>query len=223
MGRKVFVSYKYGDSFVQSLGLHEQTRVRHYVDKLQELLEKNDHINKGEQDDESLAHFKEGTIASKLRDKIYDSSITIVVVSKGMKGPESEEDQWIPWEISYSLKEHARNDRASKSNAMLAVVLPDESGGYSYYIEDETCPHCKCRTLKTEFLFNILKKNMFNSKKPEHVSCSSHVGGGTVYSGDHSYIPSVKWSDFCSDVNKYFETVERINANIADYDITKQV
>ena len=46
MGRKVFVSYKYADTLVKDLGVYEKnewgqmvrvdTKVRHYVDKLQE-------------------------------------------------------------------------------------------------------------------------------------------------------------------------------------------
>lgn len=225
MGRKIFVSYKYSDSKVQqswTATWDEPTTARHYVDELQRLLEKDDHINKGEKDDESLADFAEETIASKLRDKIYDSSVTIVMISKGMKSLAPETDQWIPWEIAYSLKEHARDGRTSRTNAVLAVVLPDETGSYSYYIEDNSCPYCNCSTLKTHLLFKILSGNMFNRKYPSEVNCNNHFGG-KVYQGDHSYIPSIKWSDFYPAATGYIDYALSLNDDVDNFILVKQV
>lgn len=222
MGYKVFVSYKYSDSNVFDLRVGEVTTARHYVDVLQNELSRDGHVNKGEKDEESLENFKDLTIASKLRGKIYDSSITIALVSKGMKVRGSERDQWIPWEIAYSLREQTRGDRVSRTNGVLALVLPDENNSYSYYIEDQSCPHCKCRTLRTDTLFAILRENMFNASNKKVLSCANHVGGGVVYTGMHSYIPSVKWQDFVADMNKYLDQCKEHSENIDAFEIVKE-
>ncbi|MEO6177576.1 MAG: TIR domain-containing protein [Flavobacterium circumlabens] len=227
MGRKIFVSYKYGDTQVQDLNIYEntyfgrqkiQTKARHYVDELAKILENGDHIFKGEDDGESLADFSDEYIESSLRDKIYDSSITIVLVSKGMKNWGEEKDQWIPWEISYSLKEYTRNGRTSLSNGLIAVILPDIFGSYEYYItRDEVC---NCQNLNTNFLFQILRDNMFNIKSPSTRNCSN---GTIIYYGDCSYIQSVKWSDFKESLNFYLGKAIELRDNKDRYNITKTI
>lgn len=228
MGRKIFVSYKYGDTQVQDLNLYEQnwlgqnikvqTKARHYVDKLAEILEDDDHIFKGEDDGQSLADFSDEYIGSALRDKIYDSSVTIVLVSKGMKSYHAEKDQWMPWEISYSLKEYTRNGRTSLSNGVIVVVLPDVQGNHEYYLtrDDE----CNCRSLNTPFLFQILRDNMFNIKKPNTQVCSN---GSLIYYGDSSYIQSVKWEDFTSTPTIYLNKAIELRDKKDEYNVTKSV
>lgn len=227
MGRKVFVSYKYSDSLVQDLNIYEntiwgrtkvQTTARHYVDKLTEILEEDDHIYKGEDDDESMESLEDSTIGSKLGDKIFDSSVTIVLISKGMKNPYlPESEQWIPWEISYSLKQQDRQGQKSKTNGVIAVVLPDEFGSYEYYItRDEAC---NCRNLNTPFLFKILSDNMFNVKEPNRRLCNN----SWVYSGDCSYIQSVKWADFAENPTKYIDKAIELRDRKDDFELRKNI
>ena len=198
MNKKIFVTYKYSDNSVYGFKWNRKKTVRDYVDDLQEMLGEEGHINKGEADNEDLSHFKDSTIASKLRDKIYDSSISIVMISPNMK-------------------------EASKTNAVLAVVLPNTSDSYDYFIEDDTCPYCHCRTLKTNTLFQILRDNMFNIKEPTFNDCNNHSQSNPVYTGESSYIYSVKWIDFEKDMNKYLDKSISINERINEYDISKEL
>lgn len=225
MGRKIFISYKYADELVEPI--HDEpnlnwweTTARHYVDKLQERLDDEDHINKGEADGEDLSNFATDTIASKLRDKIYDSSITIMMISKGMVDQyKNENEQWIPWEIAYSLRESNRGGRISRANAVLAVVLPDELGSYEHFVVQNACGTCRCRTLKTNSAFDIIKNNMFNIKSPNYKDhCTKK---DRVYTGESSYIKAIKWNDFINNVNYYINAAIDINDNIDDYKIVK--
>lgn len=223
MPRKIFVSYKYSDNQVAPLDIavnqQEATQGRHYVTVLEEKLKDKEHVFKGERDDEPLDGFKNETIESKLRAKIFDSTVTIVLVSKGMKDfLRSENDQWIPWEISYSLKEMTKGDKTSGTNAMLAVAIPDETGSYSYIVN-----HYPCVTQwNTAWLFKIINQNMFNRNQKNLIrceACNSHHHTGN----DHSYIHPVRWHDFISDINGYIDLAIQLNNNIDHFDLQKVI
>lgn len=227
MTRKIFVSYKYGDTNVRPIsryGEYDATTARHYVDLLQACIDANDHINKGEDDGEDMSGFKDETIASNLRNKIYDSSVTVVLISKNMKNAfMPEEDQWIPWEVAYSLREKTRGDRTSRTNAMLAVVIPDENGSYEYFIQPIGCAHCGSIKWKQNSLFKVLGSNMFNRKQPKTTTCPNGICGVLHIGDDHSYIHPVKWDEFIGNINYYLDHATRINENIDDYKLVKVV
>lgn len=226
MGRKIFVSYKYSDDSVANLSIFENSTVRNYVNKFEQIVGSSDDIYKGESDDEDLSEFEDDTIWEKLKDRIYDSSVTIVFISPNMKEiGVSERNQWIPWEISYSLKEVSRrnskgNPITGRTNAVFAVVLPDAKGSYSYYLESNSCCTTGCITHHTEKLFTIIKKNKFNYSNPNKVPCAS---GSTIWHGKASYIEAVKWEQFIGNYGNYVDAACSRRDAIDDYEITKEI
>lgn len=224
MGRNVFVSYKYADTNVQRLTRtpwYEQTKVRDYVDELAEELQKNGNVYRGEGNDEDLSGYSDNYIYEHLKTKIFYTSVTIVLISPNMKEPRLfDKSQWIPWEIYYSIYQANRNDRVSHTNAILAVVLPDQYGSYSYMIENKSCCPSGCRMLHTDKLFTILQENMFNQKEKTPMDCKYD---DTVYRGLCSYIPMVKWCDFIQNMEPYFWQAEFTRNNIDDYKMHRSV
>lgn len=128
----------------------------------------------------------------------------------------SEKEQWIPWEISYSLRETARNDRTSRRNGVLAVVLPDRTGSYNYAIESKNCCPSGCNFWHTNNLFWVLRENMFNQSKKTRMECDQ---GDSAYRGWPSYIHMVRWKDFIERINYWVTQAECIQNNKEDYDI----
>lgn len=232
MGRKIFVSYKYADSDVKQFTnlnswYRQQDTARSYVDLLETYLDSSDHIYKGESDGEDLSNLSESTIRDKLYDRIYDSTLTIVLLSPQMKDPlKAQKHQWIPQEISYSLREQSRTNSSGQSvtsgtNALLAVVLPDRNGSYSYYINQCTSCTSNCTMYNTGWLFEILRANTFNVKQPDAETCNSR--GSTIYHGDSSYVTYVRWKDFIAQPEDYIGKAYEINQHKDNYDIKVQL
>ena len=226
MGRKIFVSYKYADYDVYNITGSYSNTVRDYVNKIEELIGETDHIYKAESDGEDLSHLSEEQIWTKLKNRIYDSTLTIILISKNMKEAfKDEKNQWIPREVSYSLKAVSRSNKngdqiTSNENALLAVVIPDSLNSYSYYIDIRNCCSEGCRLYSNNNIFQILSENMFNIKTPNKKDCTD---GKTIYYGDSSYMSVVKWSDFIDDMDNYINKAYEIQGNIDQYDICKEI
>lgn len=210
MGKKIFVSYKYADSDVAKItnNQFQYDTVRDYVDKLEEIIGKND-IYKGEHSDEDQSQFEESTIWEHLKNKIFDSSITIVLISKNMKDVyHKEEEQWIYQEISYSLKEltrtseNGKSENKSLSNALICVVLPDRNGDYDYYIKHFN----GMIDYDDHVTFKIISKNRHNQK----------------YNFSESYVVTTRWYDFLDDYQKYIDLAVDHQNRIDEFTITKE-
>ncbi|MDN3706283.1 TIR domain-containing protein [Myroides ceti] len=228
MARKVFVSYKYKDDLVADLRktkivivngelelVSRKTIARDYVDKLQLKIGK-DNINLGEKDGESLVDFSDGHIETSLKRKIRQCSITIVLISKGMKTSDPENEQWVPWEVSYSLRTIPTGGNTKQMNAILGIVLPDETGSYDWYFDYKA--DCNCTTNYTGKLFKILKDNTFNIIDKKFRKC----GGRQIYINDEpSFFKTVKWNDFMNgnNYNNYLEKAIEIKNNKDAYDV----
>lgn len=105
MARKTFISYKYSES-------------RDVRDRIIRALGDDATYYKGEDGfSQDLSGYAAGTIKEHLKKMIYDTSVTIVVLSPNMNN-----SAWIPWELEYSLKDVKRGDRYSHSNGIVAVV-----------------------------------------------------------------------------------------------------
>lgn len=207
MGRKIFVSYKYSDDAVYDINEDFTTTARDYVNEIEKKLDYTDNIFKGEHDGEDLSDFKDSTIESKLRDKIFDSSVTIVLISKKMKDSfKVENDQWIPWEISYSLSQYTRNGRTSSTNALLCVVLPDEYNSYDYYYFDDKDEKY---SYVNSVSFEIIKENRNNLKQGRY--------------GDKNYAVTVKWKYFIDNMDYYINKAVSHQSNYDDYEIKRTV
>lgn len=86
LGRKVFVSYKYKDSNVKAIsGVMQPTWPCDYVDYIKNKILSGDDVYKGEKSDEDISSWSETAIWEHLKSKIYDSTITIVLISPNMK------------------------------------------------------------------------------------------------------------------------------------------
>lgn len=231
MARKYFVSYKYKDEKVAKLKDYffeevdgkmqintRNTRVRDYVDLLQYKIG-SDHINLGEKDGESLEDFLDHEIESELKRRIRQCSVTIVMISKGMKLiNKTQKEQWIPWEISYSLRKVPTGGNTKQMNAVIGVVLPDETGTYDWYYTYN--PNCNSTTHHTNLLFKILSSNMFNLWKKETRECNGSI---ITISNEPSFIKTVKWNDFMNgdSYNSYIEKAIEIkdSKDLYDYKI----
>ena len=222
MGHKIFISYKFADDQVANLVGQQNSTARDYVTDLAFRLAMKGHICKAEPDGTDLSKLKDDTIEDKLRDRIFDSTMTIVFISPKMKKlGVKERDQWIPWEVSFSLRTTKRKREngdicTSKPNAMLAIVLPNTDGSYDYFLETKTCCTGGCLTHHTNNTFPIIAHNMFNRKEANKQICNS---GLINWRGEFSYIRSVKWCDFIANIEKHIDAAYVRQKNISDYDI----
>ena len=200
MAHKTFISYKYS----------EAKRLR---DDIIDALGDNATYYQGETSDSpDLTDKTTETIREHLKDMIFDTTVTIVILSPNMK-----DSKWIDWEIEYSLREYSRNGKTSKSNGVVAVIQK-KNGDYSWLKTQVTNEdgHSSVQYDQSK-LYKIINNNRFN-QDPIKYSCEKCK---TVNALTGSYISIVEEEDFLSDPDKYIENAYNKCQNISNYKLSK--
>ena len=201
MARKTFISYKYSES--QDLR-----------DEIIKALGEDATYYQGETSSSpDLTDGSTELIKKKLTDMMYDTSVTIVIVSPNIK-----ERKWIDWEIEYCLKEHSRKGRTSKTNGVVGVIQKCD-GDYNWLVTNSTkCDGCTLRQYDTSKLYPIINNNRYKRKGQGYAcdTCKSHS------QLDGSYISLIDEEDFLADPAKYIENAYQKSESSDEFDLVKQ-
>lgn len=196
MAHKTFISYKYSES----------TNLR---DKIIRALGDDATYYKGETSKSpNISDQTTERIKANLKDMIYDSSVTVVIVSPNMN-----KSEWIDWEISYSLKAISRGGRCSNTNGIVAVVQQDNSGSYEW-------------VYNPRMIYGYNNTRQLNSQKisPLIVNNQNNINGIFVgYGHDTSYVEVVNDYIFLSNPNHYIDKAHARMKNYNLYNIKKEI
>lgn len=196
---KTFISYKHSES--------EKLR-----DRIIDALGDDATYYQGETaDSPDLTDYKTETIKKYLTDMMYDTSVTIVIISPNMK-----QSKWIDWEIEYCLKKITRKDRTSQRNGVVAVIQK-VNGNYDWFKYQTTnSDGCSVFKYHEDLVYNIIKNNRYN-QNPKVYSCKTCK---CVDALDGSYIAYVEEDDFIANPKKYINNAYDKSENDASgYDI----
>lgn len=200
MAHKTFISYKYSEA-------------RKLRDDIIKALGEDAQYYQGETSESSdLTDTTTENIKNNLKDMIWGTTVTIVIVS-----PDMIKSKWIDWEVEYSLKKIKRNDKTSCSNGVIGVIMK-YNGGYSWLQSKTTKPDGHTSTLIDDSkLYPIIVNNRFN-QDPKKYFCD-HCKTIDALTG--SYIALVKEEDFISNPQKYIDNAYEKCQHIDGYIISK--
>lgn len=182
MAHKTFISYKYSEA--QDLR-----------DRIIDALEEDASYYKGETSDSpDLTDTSTENIKNNLKDMMFDTSVTIVIISPNMK-----ESKWIDWEIEYCLKNINRKNRTSHTNGVVGVIMK-VNGNYDWFKYTTTNLDNCCVSSYYDFkTFDIINNNRYN-QDPKKYSCDKCK---CVNALTGSYIAFVEEDDFLANPDKY--------------------
>lgn len=199
MARRTFISYKYSEA-------------RGLRDRIIDALGKDASYYQGETSDSpDMTDLKTETIKKNLRDMMYNTSVTIVIISPNMK-----DSKWIDWELQYCLTKIKRKGRTSQRNGIVAVIQK-RNNSYSWFKkkvrEDDGCTVIR---YEDDLVYDIVNNNRFN-QNPKKYSCDTCK---CVNPLTGSYISYVEEDDFIANPSKYIENAyEKSENDASGYDI----
>jgi len=201
MARKTFISYKYSEA--QDLR-----------DEILEKMGEDASYYQGETSDSAdLTDTTTENIKENLKDMMYNTSVTIVIISPSIK-----QSKWIDWEIEYCLKEISRKDRTSQTNGIVAVIQK-VNGNYDWFKSmNKQSDGCVSSSYSEHLVYAIISENRYN-QSPKEYSCDTCK---TINALSGSYISYVKEDVFLSDIDKYTENAFEKSENSDNYDLKKQ-
>lgn len=202
MEHKTFISYKYSeakdlrDEIIKKMG----DAASYY---------------QGETSDSpDLTDLKTETIKRRLKDMLYSTTVTIIIIS-----PNMHESRWIDWEIAYSLKSITREDRTSHPNGLVGVIQK-VNGGYGWFKEEKTnADGCVVTSYKDICLSPLIYLNRYNKKEPQFICDLCR----TVDPLTGSYLSYVEEDEFLAHVSKYVNNAfDKCQNDASGYHLVKE-
>ncbi len=201
MARKTFISYKYSEA--QDLR-----------DEILKSLGDDATYYQGETSDSAdLTDTTTENIKENLKDMMFNTSVTIVIISPSIK-----ESKWIDWEIEYCLKRITRKDRTSQTNGIVGVIQK-VNGSYDWFktINTQT-DGCSLSSYSEHLVYDIISKNRYNQDSKVY-SCDVCQ---SINALTGSYISYVEEENFLNNPQEYIENAYEKSEEEDGYDLTRE-
>lgn len=154
MARETFIAYKYSEA-------------KDLRDEIIKKLGSDASYYQGETaDSPDLTNTSVSNIKENLKNMIFGTSVTIVIISPNLK-----KSKWVDWEIEYSLKQYKRGNTTSRTNGVIGVIMK-VNGSYNWLISSyQNADGCSSRHIDDSLLYDIIKNNRLNLNSENKYSC----------------------------------------------------
>ena len=202
MAHKTFISYKYSEA--QDLR-----------DRIIKALGDDASYYQGETSDSpDLTDTSTENIKKNLKDMMYDTSVTIVIIS-----PHIKESKWIDWEIEYCLKNITRKNRTSHTNGVVGVIMKVNGAMTGLNTPQLNQMDVLLLIIMIQKVYDIINNNRYN-QYPKVYSCNQCK---CVNALTGSYIAFVEEDEFLSNPQKYINNAyDKSEKDAEGYNLTKQ-